>query len=72
MQRHLEVSVFQKNPTSKRVVEEVVVGRVTVLLSKELPHVKAIDVVPVIEIRSVSPSTGVPVKLVVNEVIAAV
>ena len=71
-QRHKEVSVFQKNPTSKRLVETVVVGSVTVDDSKEAPHVRAIAVVPVIDTLKVSPSTGVPVRFVVNDVIAAV
>jgi hypothetical protein len=63
--------VFQKKPTSRRVVELVVVGNEEVPeASNDVPQVKAIDVVPVIEMRNVSPSTGVPVRLDVNEVIA--
>ena len=71
-QRHLEVSVFQKKPTSRRVVVTVVVGRVAVEDSKEAPQVRATAPVPVIEIRRVSPSTGVPVRPEVNDVMAAV
>jgi hypothetical protein len=67
---HLEVSVFQKNPTSSLLVEVVLVGKTIVEDSNEAPHVSAIAVVPVIDMRRVAPSAGVPVKLVVNEVIA--
>ena len=49
-----------------------VVGRAIVEASNDVPQVIATEVVPVIEIRSVSPSTGVPVRLEVNDVIAAV
>ena len=63
--------MFQKKPTSRRVVKLVVVGNEEVPeASNDVPQVKAIDVVPVIEMRNVSPSTGVPVRLDVNEVIA--
>lgn len=50
----------------------VVVGRVAVEDSKEVPQVRATAAVPVIEIRRVSPSTGVPVRPEVNDVMAAV
>jgi hypothetical protein len=67
--RHLLVAVFQKKPTSRRAEATVVVGSATVEASKEEPHVSAsADPLSVIEIRSVSPSTGVPVRFVVNEV----
>ena len=57
---------------SRRVVETVVVGRATAPASNEVPNVRPTAPVPVTEIRSLSPSTGVPVRFVVNEVIAAV
>lgn len=70
--RHLLVAVFQKKPTSSRAFATVVVGRATVLDSNEAPQVIALPVPSsVILIRNVSPPTGVPVKLVVKDVIAA-
>lgn len=57
---------------SSRVVPLVVVGSVKSEDSNEAPHVMATEAVPVTEMRNVSPSTGVPVRFVVNEVIAAV
>lgn len=66
------VSVFQKNPTSRRAVVTVVVGSVTVEDSNDVPHVIATAVVPVIDILSVSPSTGVPERPIVNEVMPVV
>ena len=70
---HLLVSVFQKNPISRRAVVTVVVeSGVPPLASNEVPNVNATAAVPVTEIRNVSPSTGVPVRLVVKDVIAAV
>lgn len=53
-------------------VPVVVVGSVTVLLTKEEPQVIARVEVPVICISSISPSFGVPERLVVKEVISAV
>jgi hypothetical protein len=53
-------------------VPTVVVGNATVLPTNEAPHVIAIAAVPVICITRISPSTGVPVRLVVKEVISAV
>ena len=50
----------------------VVVGRVAVDDSNDAPQVNPTAPVPVIEIRKVSPSTAVPVRLEVNDVIAAV
>ena len=48
----------------------VVVGNATVDASKDPPHVIAIAPVPVMEIHSFWPFTGVPDKLVENEVMA--
>ena len=59
-------------PTSKRLVDTVVVGKVTVEASNEDPQVIARAPVPVIEIHNVWASVGVPDKFVVNEVISAV
>lgn len=72
MQRHLEVTVFHMKATSKRVVETVVVGKVAAPLSNEEPHVIALEAVPVIAIHNFWASTGVPDKLVVNEVMSTV
>lgn len=47
-QRHLVVAVFHTNPTSKRFVDTVVVGKVAVDDSKEAPHVIALAAVPTI------------------------
>jgi hypothetical protein len=69
-QRHLLVATFQTNPTSRRLVVTVVVGNATVDASKDPPHVIAIAPVPVMEIHSFWPFTGVPDKLVENEVMA--
>jgi hypothetical protein len=70
--RHLEVTGFQKKPISSRAVATVVVGRATAEASKALPKVKPTAAVPVTAIRKVSPFRGVPARLEVNEVIAAV
>jgi hypothetical protein len=51
-------------------VPTVVVGSEIVDASKEAPQVIAIAVVPVIEIQSFCPLTGVPVKFVVKLVMA--
>jgi hypothetical protein len=59
-------------PISSRAVVTVVVGRAIVDDSKDVPHVRATAAVPVTEILSTSPSTGVPERLEVNDVIAAV
>jgi hypothetical protein len=68
---HFEVTVFHTNPTSRRVEITVVVGSGTVDASKLAPQVMALAVpLSVMSILSVSPSTGVPVRLVVNDVIA--
>jgi hypothetical protein len=64
------VATFHTKPTSRRFVVTVVVGRVIVDDEKDAPHVIAIAPVPVIEIQSFWPLTGVPVRFVVNEVIA--
>lgn len=59
------------NPTSRRVLITVVVGSATVDASNEAPHVIARAVpLSVMSILSMSPSTGVPVRFVVIEVIA--
>ena len=50
----------------------VVVGRIAVDDSNLAPQVIATAPVPVIEIRKVSPSTAVPVRPEVNDVMAAV
>lgn len=65
------VTVFQMNPTSKRVERTVVVGKATVLASKLAPQVIA-RAVPssVMSILSISPCTGVPDRFVVMDVIA--
>lgn len=63
--------MFQTNPISRRVDITVVVGRAVVEASNEAQKARARAVpLSVILIRKVSPSTGVPVRLVVNEVIA--
>lgn len=72
MQRHLLDSVFHTKPTSRRVVDTVVVGNATVLDSNDDPQVMATALVPVIETRNKSPSTGEPLSPDVNEVIAVV
>ena len=69
-QRHVVVAAFQTNPISRRFVVTVVEGKVTVEDSNDAPQVIAIAVVPVIAIQSFCPLTGVPVKFVVNDVIA--
>jgi hypothetical protein len=69
---HFDVAEFQKKPISNLVVPDVVVGNATVEASKDAPNVNATEAVPVTDIRKVSPSTGVPVRFVVNDVIAAV
>ena len=69
-QRHVEVATLHTKPTSRRLVETVDVGRVTVDDEKDAPHVIAMAVVPVIAIQSFWPLTGVPVRFVVNEVMA--
>jgi hypothetical protein len=71
-QRQSEVARLYTKPTSKRAVPVVVVGNAMVDASNNAPHVIAIEVVPVIEIHSFCPLTGVPVRLVVNDVIATV
>jgi len=53
-------------------VVTVVVGRATVDASNEAPHVIATAAVPVIDTHNFWPFTGVPVRLVVKDVIAAV
>lgn len=72
MQRHFEVAAFQTNPTSRRLVDTVVVGRATVEASKDEPHVIALAAVPTIYIQSFCPSVGVPERFVVKEVMSAV
>ena len=67
---HFDVSEFQKKPISSRVVQLVVVPKTTAPASNEAPSVNGTVHVPVIDIRSVSQSTGVP--LIVNQVIVAV
>ena len=57
--------------TVKVLVLVVVVGSVTVVLTNEEPQVIALAAVPVICISRISPSFGVPDKLVVKEVISA-
>ena len=64
------MATFHTKPTSRRAVVTVVVGNATVEASNLAPQVNAIAVVPVIEIQSFWPFEGVPVKLVVNDVIA--
>jgi hypothetical protein len=71
MQRHLDVATFQVKATSRRVEMTVVVGNATVDASNDAPQVIARAVpLSVNEIQSVSPFTGVPLKLVVMLVIA--
>ena len=70
MQRHLEVAAFQTNPMSILVVPDVVVGSVMEDDSNEVPHVIAFVAVGMMYIHSFWPSVGVPVRFVVNEVIA--
>src|ERR1039457_7138288 len=65
-----DVSVFQMNPISRRVAATVVVGRAIVPASNDAPKVSATAPDPITDMRSVSPSTGVPVRFVVNDVIA--
>jgi hypothetical protein len=70
--RHLLVTAFHTNPTSRRVDMTVVVGRATVLASNDAPHVIARAVpLSVIAIQSVCPIVGVPERFVVKDVIAA-
>ena len=64
------VATFQTNPTSSRAVVTVVVGKATVEAENDAPQVMAMAPVPVIAIHSFWPLVGVPVRLVVNEVIA--
>lgn len=66
------MAAFQTKPTSKRLVDTVVVGKATVDASKLEPHVIARAAVPVIAIHNVCPSVGVPDRFVVNEVISTV
>jgi len=68
--RHVVDATFHIKPTSRRFVVTVVVGSVTVDDENLPPQVIAIAVVPVIEIQSFCPLTGVPLKFVVNDVIA--
>jgi hypothetical protein len=71
MQRHFEVATFHVKATSSRVEMTVVVGNATVDDSNDAPQVIARAVpLSVIEIQSVSPLTGVPVRLLVMLVIA--
>lgn len=72
MQRHLLVTLFQTNNTSRRCVVTVVVGSVTGPLSKDVPQVIALAPVPVIASSNLCPSVGVPERLVVNDVISTV
>ena len=72
MSLHFVVSVFHMNPISRRVVVTVVVGSAIVDASNEAPKVSATAAVPVTDILIISPSTGVPVKEEVKDVIAAV
>lgn len=68
---HLLVAEFQKKPISSRAVPDVVVESAThPEASNEAPSVNGAVAVPVIEIRRVSPSTGVPV--IVKPVMVAV
>ena len=72
MHRQLDVAVFQTKETSSLALITVTVGNATVLASKDAPHVKLrATPLSVMLILSVSPSTGVPVRLVVKEVIGA-
>lgn len=65
------VTVFQAKPTINIADITVVVGSATVLASNDAPQVIARAVpLSVIRIISISPSTGVPVRLVVIDVIA--
>jgi len=68
MQRQIEP--VQMNPTSRRLVDTVVVGRATVEASKEAPQVMARAAVPVIAIHKVWPVVGVPDRFVVNDVMS--
>ena len=71
MHRHFEVTEFQANITSSRVLITVVVGKATVDASKLDPQVMARAVpLSVIEIQRTSPIAGVPVRPDVNDVIA--
>ena len=65
--------MFQTKPTSSRVLMTVVVGKATFpLASKLAPHVIARAVpLSVNAMRNMSPATGVPVRFVVIDVIAA-
>lgn len=69
---HLQIEPVQMNPTSRRLVVTVVVGRATVEASKEAPQVIALAAVPVIAIQSVWPVVGVPDRFVENEVMSTV
>jgi hypothetical protein len=68
----LLVTLFQINATSNLAVVTVVVGKVIVELSKLAPQVIALAAVPVIAIHNVCPSVGVPLKLVVKDVMSTV
>ena len=71
MHLHFEVAEFHANITSSRVLITVVVGNATVDASKLAPHVIALAVpLSVIEIQRTSPIAGVPLRFVVNDVIA--
>lgn len=62
---------FQIKPTVNFVDMTVVVGRATVLASKEAPHAKALAVPSsVISMMRLLPATGVPERFVVKEVMA--
>lgn len=49
-QRHLPVTEFQMKPTSSRAVLTVVVGKGTVLASKDEPQLRVLVAVPVMAI----------------------
>lgn len=68
---HFEVAEFQINKLSRRVEITVVVGRAMVEASNDAHQVIALAVqLSVILHKCISQSTGVPVRLVVIEVIA--
>jgi hypothetical protein len=69
-QSHVVEATFHTKPTSRRVVVTVVVGNAIVDAVNFAPQVIAIAVVPVIEIQSFCPLTGVPLRFVVKDVIA--
>jgi hypothetical protein len=66
------VATFHTKPTSRRAVVTVVDGSVTVDDSNLAPHTMATAAVPVMEIHSFWPLTGVPVRFVVNDVMERV